>query len=109
MVNVLVARIEAHGAGRCGVARSTKTSLAVRAAALGFALALAALAARLWLGSAPRATSASRTESAETEGSAAPAQPDASVADAPPLHGDISARDQEALRHLLRDAEKARP
>jgi hypothetical protein len=77
------------------VAKGSKTSLAVRAGALLFALALAALAARLWLGAAPRETSATRAREA-TDG----------VGAAPPLHDEHSAEDREALRDILRGGEK---
>jgi hypothetical protein len=85
------------------VAKGRKTSLAVRAAALVFALALVALAARLWIVSAPRETSASRPSA--DAGAAARDEDDAldAVATAPPLHGEHSAEDQEALRGILRN------
>jgi hypothetical protein len=82
------------------VATGRNTSLAVRAVALVFALALAALAAWLWLGDAPRETSASRGDSAAA---------DDAVATAPPLHEEHSAEDQEALRGILRGDESRAP
>jgi hypothetical protein len=89
------------------VAKGRKTSLAVRAAALVFALALVALAARLWIVSAPRETSASRpsADAGGDAGAAARDEDDAldAVATAPPLHGEHSAEDQEALRGILRN------
>lgn len=82
------------------MAKATKGSLAVRAVALVFAVALAALAARLWLGSAPREASAPRAAEAGA--------PDA-VSTAPPQHGDPSPEDREALRDILRGAESEAP
>ena len=98
------------------MAKGKKTSLAVRAAAFMFALALAALAARLWIGSAPRETSATRAASEVSgaddaragEDAGADAAPDP-VSTAPPLHGEHSARDQEALRDILRDSQGETP
>ncbi len=69
------------------MAKGKKTSLVVRALALLFALALVALAARLWLGSAHHADATGE-----------------SVA-APPPHGEIGADDREALRDILRDSQ----
>ena len=82
------------------MAKGRKTSLAVRALALVFALALAALAARLWLGDAPRSD-------APPVASGAAEQDEAAVSAEPPLHEEIPAEDREALRELLR--EEARP
>jgi hypothetical protein len=103
MGNVTRAGAASSGATarRRGVARGRKTSLAVRALALVFALALAALAARLWIGSAPRETRASAADVASDS--------DDGAANEPPLHGDHSAKDQEALRDILRDAEGKTP
>ena len=86
------------------MAKGRKTSLAVRAAALVIALALAALAARLWLGSATRETRAARSAAQSKT-----PPPDADAASGPPLHGEHSAKDQEALRDILRDAEGQAP
>ena len=88
------------------MAKGKKTSLAVRAGALVFALVLAALAARLWIGAAPRETSATRAAS----DASAPidAVPDA-VTSAPPLHGEHSAEDEEAMREILRGTEREMP
>jgi hypothetical protein len=83
---------------RSGVAKGKRTSLAVRALALLFALALAALAARLWLGEAPKDTSATPGPADEAE-----------LDQTPPLHGEHSAKDQEALRGILRGAEGEAP
>jgi hypothetical protein len=83
---------------RGGVAKGKRTSLAVRALALLFALALAALAAWLWLGDAPRETSTTPGPAGEAE-----------LEQAPPLHGEHSAKDQEALRGILRGAEGEAP
>jgi hypothetical protein len=69
------------------VAKGRRTSLVVHATALLLALALAALAAWLWLGDAPRETSV--PEGAEDAG-------------APPLHPEHSQEDEDALRDLLR-------
>jgi len=80
------------------VAKGKRTSLAVRAVALLFALALAALAARLWLSEAPKQTSAARVPADEAE-----------LDQAPPLHEEHSAKDQEALRGILRGAEREAP
>ncbi len=77
------------------MAKGWKTSLAVRGLALLFALALAALAARLWLGGAPRAA---RQAGEEDE-----------AAGAPPLHEEHSAKDQQALKDILRGAEVEAP
>ncbi len=97
------------------MAKATKGSLAVRAVALVFAVALAALAARLWLGSAPRETSGTRAAGSEGDAAtgdvahdrdAAAADP---VATAPPLHGDPSPEDREALRDILRESESEAP
>jgi hypothetical protein len=87
------------------VAKGKKTSLAVRAVVLVFALALAALAARLWLAAAPRETSATRSAADGADPSGA----EEAAAAAPPLHREHSAEDQEALRDILRDAEGEAP
>jgi hypothetical protein len=80
------------------VAKGKRTSLAVRAVALLFALALAALAARLWLGDATTEPSATPEPAGEDD-----------LDQAPPLHGEHSAKDQEALRGILRGAEGEAP
>lgn len=100
------------------MAKGKKSAFAARALALGFALALAALAARLWIGSAPRETRASRPVSAAPADGAADgsgvrdgeagALPD-DVATAPPQHAPYSDRDREALRDAIRDAETEAP
>ena len=103
MGNVARAGAASSGAagGRRAVAKGKRTSLAVRAVALVFALALAVLAARLWLGTAPRETSA--TGGADASGA------EEGGASEPPLHREHSAEDQEALRDILRDAEGKAP
>jgi hypothetical protein len=88
-----------------GVAKGAKTSLAVRAAALLFALALVALAAKLWLDPAQEAavTEAGEDVVEEEEGAAS-----VSAEPPPPAQEEIPAADREALRELLREDE-ARP
>jgi hypothetical protein len=96
------------------VAKGKKSAFAARALALVFAVALAALAARLWIGSAPRETSATRPVSGAPAGGvgadagAVDGVPDA-VATAPPQHEPYSAKDREALREAIRDAENQAP
>ena len=94
------------------MAKGFKTSLAVRAVAFVFALALAALAARLWLGSAPRdgvhADGDASGVARDIDAAGNSAVPDA-VATGPPLHGEHSAEDQEALRDILRDSKGETP
>jgi flagellar basal body-associated protein FliL len=78
------------------VAKGRRTSLIVRALALVFALALAALAARLWLGSAQR-----NADSGEED----PRVPPGEIYEtAPPQHEPYSEEDEAALRERLRDA-----
>jgi hypothetical protein len=95
------------------VTKGKRSALAARAVALVVALALAALAARLWLGGGPPSggLAASGTESGAAIGrdeAAAGAEREAS-ASAPPLHEPHSAQDQQALRDILRGAEKKAP
>jgi len=87
------------------VAKGKRTSLAVRALALLFALALAALAAWLWLGDAPQETSATGAAASDADREAG----DEAVSRAPPLHKEHSAEDQEALRDILRGAKGEAP
>ncbi len=100
------------------MAKGKKSAFAARALALVFALALAALAARLWVGSAPRETRASRPVSAApgdggaVDSGAQPPEGDAladDVATAPPQHAPYSDREREALRDAIRDAENEAP
>ena len=87
-----------------GGAKGKRSSLAARAIALLFALVLAGLAARLWLGTRaeqfPPADVGRMFEGAPRGGDAAAA---------PPLHDEHSAEDQEALRDILRGAESEAP
>ena len=87
------------------MAKGAKTSLAVRAAALLFALALVALAAKLWLAPAQEAPLAEAGEAVveEEEGAA-----EVSGAPPPPDYEEIPAEDREAMRELLRDSQDAR-
>jgi hypothetical protein len=89
--------MRAGGGG--AMAKASRGSVAARAVALVFAIALAALAARLWLGGAPR--EASRATSAESER----ADGERDAASEPPLHGPHAAEDEEALRDILRGGE----
>jgi uncharacterized membrane protein len=82
------------------VAQGKRTSLAVRAVALGFAVALAALAAKLWLGPKPG--------TGDSLAGAAAGEPE-EVSSAPPQHGDLSDEDREALRKILRESRNERP
>jgi hypothetical protein len=88
------------------VAKGVKTSLAVRALALLFALALVALAAKLWLDPAQEAPLAEAGDFVveEEEGAA-----EVSAEPPPPDYEEIPAGDREALRELLRDDEAPSP
>jgi hypothetical protein len=78
------------------VAKGKKTSLAARGLALLFALALIALAAKLWLGSAPHA---------DATGASVATEPAGEASAGPPQHGEIAPEDREALRDILRDSQ----
>jgi hypothetical protein len=71
----------------------------VRVAVAAVALALAAFAARLWLAAAPTREATSAPLNAAPE----------AAAGGPPAHGEISPEDREALRELLREAEREAP
>jgi hypothetical protein len=88
------------------VAKGAKTSLAVRALALLFALVLVALAAKLWLDPAPDARLAEEGDAVveEEEGAA-----EISAEPPPPDDEEIPTEDREALRELLRDDEAPSP
>jgi hypothetical protein len=104
-------RAEIAGVGGGKVAKATKGSLAVRAVALVCAVVLAALAAHLWLRSAPREAStpsAADGESARERAEAGDGAPDA-ISTEPPLHREHSAEDQESLRGILRGSEGEAP
>jgi hypothetical protein len=88
------------------VAKGRRTSLIVRALALVFALALAGLAAWLWLGGGQHEESASRASDAdsvrdEEDPRLAPGE---IYETAPPQHAPYSAEDEAALREQLRSA-----
>jgi hypothetical protein len=86
------------------VAKGAKTSLAVRAAALLFALALVALAAKLWLSPEPDAPVAEAGEEVVEEEESADV---VATGPPPPAYEEIPAEDRAALRELLRDSEGA--
>jgi flagellar basal body-associated protein FliL len=86
------------------VAKSSRGSLWVRIVMGIVALALAAVAARLWLDAKPlRELSAAERARAESAAAADDA------ASAPPTHGEIAPEDRERMRELLRDAEAETP
>jgi hypothetical protein len=101
------ARRKRRRAGAGGeVAKGAKTSLAVRAAALLFALALVGLAAKLWLDPAQEEPLAEAGDAVveEEEGAA-----EVSAEPPPPDYEEIPAEDREALRELLRDDQAPSP
>ena len=103
MVNVGDTRTASGTRGEGGggeVAKGKKRSLAARGLALLFALALVALAAKLWLGYAPREDATGESVATELAGAA-----DDTVSAGPPQHGEIDAEDRAALRDILRDSQ----
>ena len=82
------------------MAKGKKRSLAARGLALLFALALIAVAAKLWLGGAPHEDATGAVVATEPAGAA-----DDAVSTGPPQHGEIDAEDREALRDILRDSQ----
>lgn len=84
------------------MAKGKKRSLAARGLALLFALALIAVAAKLWLGDAPREDTSGAAVATEA---AAQANTADAVSAAPPLHDEIPAEDRAALREILRDSQ----
>lgn len=97
-------RRKAKRAKGVGVAKGVKTSLAVRGAALLFALALVALAAKLWLDPAQEAPLPEAGEAVveEEEGAAA-----ISAEPPPPDYEETPPEDREAMRELLRKSQEA--